>query len=468
VNIAVIGTGYVGLVSGVCLADFGLHVTCVDRDEARIRRLAEGEVPIHEPRLAELLRRNLAEGRLAFTTDAPAAVRHSLVIFIAVGTPARPDGGSDIRDVEDAARTVAESLDGYRVVVTKSTVPVGTGRRIRHILSSHDGHPGGAVFDVASNPEFLREGSAVEDFLRPDRVVIGADSPQAVAILRDLYRPLYLIETPFVITTLETAELIKYAANAFLATKISFMNEMANLCETLGADVHVLAKALGLDRRIGPKFLHPGPGFGGSCFPKDTRALARLARSQGCPTLLTEATVEVNERQRFRMLDKITAALGVADPGSLAGLTIGVLGLAFKPNTDDIREAPAVAIARELLRRGATVRAYDPAAMEQAARVLPGVEYRTDAYSAAQGADGLVLLTEWNQFRNLDLTRLKTVMRRPVLLDLRNVYEPQVAEALGFRYEGVGRGRAPQGAGAVAAPALAGAADGQAEDAATC
>jgi UDPglucose 6-dehydrogenase len=441
VNITVIGTGYVGLVTGVCLADFGLHVTCVDRDERRIRRLTEGEVPIHEPRLAEMLRKNLAEGRLAFTTGAASAVRHSLVIFIAVGTPSRPDGGSDLRDVEEAARTVAEHLDGYRVVVTKSTVPVGTGRRIRQILRERNGHAAGTVFDVASNPEFLREGSAVEDFLRPDRVVIGADSPQAIAILRDLYRPLYLIETPFVITTLETAELIKYAANAFLATKISFMNEMANLCEALGADVHVLAKALGLDRRIGPKFLHPGPGFGGSCFPKDTRALARLARGHGCPTLLTEATVEVNERQVRRMLDKITAACGATDSASLAGVTVGVLGLAFKPNTDDIREAPAVRIVGELQRRGASVRAYDPAAMEQAARVLPEVEYRSDAYGTAEGADALVLLTEWNQFRNLDLARLKALMRRPVLVDLRNVYEPEVAERLGFHYEGVGRGR---------------------------
>jgi UDPglucose 6-dehydrogenase len=449
VNIAVIGTGYVGLVTGVCLADFGLHVTCVDKDEARIRTLAAGEVPIHEPRLAEILQKNLAEARLEFTTDAASAIARSLVIFIAVGTPPRADGGCDIRDVEEAARVVARHLDGYRVVVTKSTVPVGTGRRIRQILHGQDGHAPGTVFDVASNPEFLREGSAVEDFLRPDRVVIGADSAQAVAILRDLYRPLYLIETPFVITTVETAELIKYAANAFLATKISFMNEMANLCEAIGADVHVLAKALGLDKRIGSKFLHPGPGFGGSCFPKDTRALARLARAHACPSRLTEATVEVNERQTLRMLDKITAAVGVDDPQSLTGLTIGVLGLAFKPNTDDIREAPALVIIRELLRRGASVQAYDPAAMGHAARLLPEVQCRKDAYGTAEDADALVLVTEWNQFRNLDLARLKTLMRRPVLVDLRNVYEPQIATALGFRYEGVGRG------GAATSPAAA-------------
>jgi UDPglucose 6-dehydrogenase len=442
VNIAMIGTGYVGLVTGVCLADFGLHVTCVDRDDARIRTLAQGEVPMHEPRLAEMLRKNLAEGRLDFTTDTARAVKHSLVIFIAVGTPSRADGDSDLRDVEDAARAVAGHLDGYRVVVTKSTVPVGTGRRIMRILRDHN-RDADTLVDVASNPEFLREGSAVEDFLRPNRVVIGADSPHAVAILRDLYRPLYLIETPFVITTVETAELIKYAANAFLAMKIGFMNEMANLCEALDADVHVLARALGLDNRIGPKFLHPGPGFGGSCFPKDTRALGRLARRHGCPTLLTEAAVQVNERQKRRMVDKITAALGVGDAGALAGVTIGVLGLAFKPNTDDIREAPALSIVGELLRRGASVQAFDPAAMAQAARVLPQVTYRSDAYSTAEGADGLVLLTEWNQFRNLDLARLKTLMRRPVLLDLRNVYAPELAEAAGLQYAAVGRGGRP-------------------------
>jgi len=440
VNIAIIGTGYVGLVTGVCLADFGLHVTCVDKDETRIETLRRGDVPIHEPRLAEILRKNLAEGRIQFTSDIGAAVRHSLVVFIAVGTPSQADGESDLRDVEQVARTIARHLEGYKVVVTKSTVPAGTGRRIEQILREHsNGRAPGAVFDVASNPEFLREGSAVEDFLRPDRIVIGAESPQAVAILRDLYRPLHLLDTPFVITTVETAELIKYAANSFLAMRISFMNEMANLCESVGADVQVLGRAVGLDGRIGPRFLHPGPGFGGSCFPKDTRALARLARRHGCPTLLTEATVEVNERQKRRMVDKITAALGVAGAGSLAGLTIGVLGLAFKPDTDDIRDAPALQIARELLRRGASIQAYDPAAMAQAAHVLPDVQYRGDAYAAAEGADAVVLVTEWNEFGNLDLGRLKTVMRRPVLVDLRNVYEPESAEAAGFQYEGVGR-----------------------------
>jgi UDPglucose 6-dehydrogenase len=437
VNIAIIGTGYVGLVTGVCFADFGVHVTCIDRDEARIAGLAEGRVPIHEPRLAELLRKALDAGRIEFTTD-PAAVRRSLVVFIAVGTPADENGGADLRDVEAAARSIAQHLDGYQVVVTKSTVPVGTGRRIAAILGEQS--PRGTVVDVASNPEFLREGSAVEDFLRPNRVVIGADSPQAVAILRDLYRPLYLIETPFVVTTVETAELIKYASNAFLAVKISFINEIANLCEHLGADVHVVARSMGLDQRIGPKFLHAGPGFGGSCFPKDTRALACLARQHGCPSMLVEATVAVNERQRERMIDKIVDALGVPrDPGRLDGVTIGVLGLAFKPNTDDVREAPALHIIRALLERGAHVRAHDPAAMEQACRLCPDVDYRADASSVAADADALVLVTEWNEFRNLDLGHLKTLMRRPILLDLRNAYDPDHVESLGFEYHGVGR-----------------------------
>ncbi len=441
-NIAIIGTGYVGLVTGVCFADFGVHVTCVDRDAARIAALARGEVPIHEPRLGEILKKNLDEGRLEFTTDAARAVRESLVVFIAVGTPSLDDGSADLRDVEEVARTIARNLDGYKVIVTKSTVPIGTGRRIQRILRAENGHAEPLSFDVASNPEFLREGSAMEDFLRPNRVVIGADSPQAVAILRDLYRPLSLIETPFVVTTIETAELIKYASNTFLAMKVSFINEMANLCEVLGADVHVAARAMGLDRRIGSKFLHPGPGYGGSCFPKDTRALARLARQHGCPSLLAEATVEVNERQKARMVEKIVAALG--GPGeALHEVTVAVLGLAFKPNTDDVREAPALAIVEELLRRGARVQAYDPAAMDQARRLLPQVDYRADAYSAAEGADALVLVTEWNQFRNLDLGRLKGLMRRPLLLDLRNVYEPEKATAFGFEHHGVGRGHRP-------------------------
>ena len=439
-NIAIIGTGYVGLVTGVCFAEFGVHVTCVDMDEERINRLTKGEVPIYEPRLGELLQKSLQEDRIHFSTDTGRAVRDSLVVFIAVGTPSKEDGSADLRYVEEVARTVARNLNGYKVIVTKSTVPVGTGRRIQQIIREEIGNGSQGIFDVASNPEFLREGSAIEDFLRPSRVIIGADSPQAVAILQDLYRPLYLIETPFVITSIEAAELIKYASNSFLAMKISFMNEMANLCEALGADVHVVAKAMGLDQRIGSKFLHPGPGFGGSCFPKDTRALAQLAKEHGCRTQLVETTVEVNEGQKLRMVEKIVGALGVSlNPGSLEGFTVGILGLAFKPNTDDVRESSSLVIIRELQRRGARVQAYDPAAMEQAQRFLPDVDYRTDACSAAEGADAVVLITEWNQFRNLDLEKIKGLMRRPILVDLRNVYEPERVRALGFEYHGVGR-----------------------------
>jgi UDPglucose 6-dehydrogenase len=443
VNIAIIGTGYVGLVTGVCFAEFGLHVTAVDKDVERIDRLTKGDLPVHEPRLAEMLRKNLDEDRIHFTTDVARAVQQSLVIFIAVGTPARDDGSADLQYVEEVARTIAHNLDGYKVVVIKSTVPVGTGRWVERILreehANGNGHGTRCVFDMASNPEFLREGAAVEDFLRPNRVVIGADSPQAVAILQDLYRPLYLIETPFVIASIEAAELIKYGSNAFLATKISFMNEMANLCESLGVDVHVVAKAMGLDQRIGSKFLHPGPGFGGSCFPKDTRALARLARNHDTPVRLVEAVIEVNEAQRARMVAKILRALELDESASLEGTTLGVLGLAFKPDTDDVRESPALAIVAELRRRGARVQAYDPAAMEAARSALPDVVYRPDAYSVAEDADAVVLMTEWNQFRNLDLSRMKSLMRRPILVDLRNVYEPERVRAIGLTYQGVGR-----------------------------
>jgi UDPglucose 6-dehydrogenase len=443
VNIAIIGTGYVGLVTGVCFAEFGLHVTAVDKDVERIDRLTKGDLPVHEPRLAEMLRKNLDEDRIHFTTDVARAVQQSLVIFIAVGTPARDDGSADLQYVEKVARTIAHNLDGYKVVVIKSTVPVGSGRWVERIIreehANGNGHGTRCVFDMASNPEFLREGAAVEDFLRPNRVVIGADSPQAVAILQDLYRPLYLIETPFVIASIEAAELIKYGSNAFLATKISFMNEMANLCESLGVDVHVVAKAMGLDQRIGSKFLHPGPGFGGSCFPKDTRALARLARNHDTPVRLVEAVIEVNEAQRARMVAKILRALELDESASLEGTTLGVLGLAFKPDTDDVRESPALAIVAELRRRGARVQAYDPAAMEAARSALPDVVYRPDAYSVAEDADAVVLMTEWNQFRNLDLSRMKSLMRRPILVDLRNVYEPERVRAIGLTYQGVGR-----------------------------
>jgi UDPglucose 6-dehydrogenase len=440
-NIAVVGTGYVGLVTGVCFAEFGVNVTCADKDQRRIAKLAEGESPIHEPRLSEMLQRNLQQGRIHFTTDTEHAVKQSLVVFIAVGTPPKEDGSADLRYVEEVARAIGKSLDGYKVIVTKSTVPVGTGQMIQQIIRAENGNGSHGAFDVASNPEFLREGSAIEDFLRPNRVVIGASSPQAIAILQDLYRPLYLIETPFVITSLEAAELIKYASNSFLALKISFINELANLCEPLGVDVHVLAKAMGLDQRIGPKFLHAGPGFGGSCFPKDTQALAQIAKKHGSSIRLVETLVNVNEQQKLRMVDKIVNALGVSSNGdSLAGRTIAVLGLAFKPNTDDIRDAPSITIIRELQRRGAHVQAFDPAAMEQAQQFLTDVDYRTDPYDAAQGADALVLVTEWNEFRNLDLNKMKGLLRRPLFLDLRNVYEPERVKALGFEYYGVGRG----------------------------
>ena len=439
-NIAIVGTGYVGLVTGVCLAEFGVNVTCTDKDQDRIAKLSKGESPIHEPRLAEMLEKNLREGRIHFTTDTERAVRDSLIVFIAVGTPAKDDGSADLCYVEEVAKAIARNLNGYKVIVTKSTVPVGTGRKIQKIIREENGNGSKGVFDIASNPEFLREGSAIEDFLRPNRMVIGADSPQAVAILQDLYRPLYLIETPFVITTIEAAELIKYASNSFLAMKISFMNELANLGEALGVDVHVVAKAMGLDQRIGPKFLHPGPGFGGSCFPKDTLALVQIAKEHGSRTRLIETVIEVNEQQKLRMVDKIVGALGVSlNPDSLKGVTVGVLGLAFKPNTDDVRDAPSLVIVRELQRRGARVQAYDPAAMEQAQQVLPEVDFRADAYSTAEGSDVLVLITEWNQFRNLDLKKIKSLMRRPILVDLRNVYDRERVRTLGFEYRGVGR-----------------------------
>jgi UDPglucose 6-dehydrogenase len=440
-NISIIGTGYVGLVTGVCFAEFGVNVICADKDKQRIAQLAEGESPIHEPRLTEMLQRNLQQGRIHFTTDTEYAVKQSLVVFIAVGTPPKQDGSADLRYVEEVAQIIGENLDGYKVIVTKSTVPVGTGKKIEQIIQRTNGNTAHGAFDVASNPEFLREGSAIEDFLRPNRVVIGANSPQAIAILQDLYRPLYLIETPFIITNLEAAELIKYASNSFLALKISFINEMANLCEALAVDVHVLAKAMGLDQRIGPKFLHAGPGFGGSCFPKDTQALTHIAREHGCSANLIEALVAVNEQQKLRMVEKIVRALRPSsEAGSLEGMTVGILGLAFKPNTDDVRDAPAIAIIQELQRRGARVQAFDPAATETARSLLPDVDYRSDAYSTAEETDALVLLTEWNEFRNLELSRIKALMRRPLFLDLRNVYEPDRVKAQGFEYYGVGRG----------------------------
>ena len=432
-HIAVVGTGYVGLVTGACFAEFGVNVTCVDVDEEKIRKLSEGHIPIYEPGLDTLVSKNTQAGRLSFTTDIASAVEQALVIFLAVGTPPREDGSADLRFIEEAARSVARHMNGYKVVVTKSTVPVGTGERLRSVIREHQTEPHN--FGVVSNPEFLREGAAIDDFMRPDRVVIGTRDEPAAAIMRDLYRPLFLIETPIVFTSLEAAELTKYAANAFLATKISFINEIANLCDEIGCDVHDVAKAIGMDNRIGRKFLHPGPGFGGSCFPKDTSALLSVARAYGGESLIVESVVEVNRRQRARMTRKIERLVG-----DLRGQTVAVLGLSFKPETDDMREAPAIDIIRDLVERGARVRAYDPVAVEQARPLLPAeVEYAEDEYTAVEGADCLIFITEWNQFRALNMTRVKELMRAPRIADLRNIYEPAAMRELGFDYVGVGR-----------------------------
>ena len=432
-HIAMIGTGYVGLVSGACFAEFGMHVLCMDTDADKIAALRDGRIPIYEPGLEEMVKRNVAAGRLDFTTDMREAVEKSLVIFIAVGTPRHDDGSADLSAVEAVAREIGRHMNGYKVIVDKSTVPVGTGKWVGEVIRAHQERP--AAFDVVSNPEFLREGAAIEDFLRPNRVVIGAESEQAKAIMRDLYRPLFLNETPMVFTSVESAEMIKYASNAFLATKISFINEIANLCEKVGADVHHVAKGMGLDGRISSKFLHPGPGFGGSCFPKDTSALVQLGRKLGVEMKVVGSAVEVNEAQKRRMVDKIEEAAG----GELSGKTAAVLGLSFKPNTDDMREAPALVIVRGLLERGAGVRAFDPVAMPVARPLMPDVAFCKDEYEAAEGADVLVLVTEWNQFRMLDMERIRSLMRAPVVADLRNIYEPEEMRRLGFTYTCVGR-----------------------------
>ena len=432
-KIAMIGTGYVGLVSGACFAEFGPDVTCVDVDAAKIKRLLNGEIPTYEPGLHDLVAKGIQSGRLSFTTDLAHAVTEADAVFIAVGTPSRRgDGHADLRYVEAAAIEVAKSLKGYTVIVTKSTVPVGTGRRVAELIR---GANPTAEFDVASNPEFLREGSAIGDFMRPDRVVIGAETDRARAVMQALYRPLYLMETPVVMTTLETAELTKYAANAFLATKITFINEMADLCEKVGANVQDVARGMGLDGRIGKKFLHAGPGYGGSCFPKDTIALVRTAQEYGSPARLVETVVQVNDTRKGAMASRVIAACG----GSVRGKTVGVLGVAFKPNTDDMRDAPSMAIVPALQDAGATVRAYDPAAMHEAGPLLPGVQWCTDAYDAAVGADVLVIITEWNEFRALDLDRVGASMTQKVLVDLRNVYRAEDVRAQGFRYTSIGR-----------------------------
>lgn len=431
-NICVIGTGYVGLVTGTCLAEFGMNLVCVDNDTQKIELLRQGKIPIYEPNLEALVNKNMKEGRLRFSSNIEEGIRSSLVIFIAVGTPPKEDGSADLRYVEEVAKEIAHWMDGYKVIVMKSTVPVGTTRWLKGFIESHQKKS--IPFDIVSNPEFLREGSAVEDFLRPDRVIIGAESEQAIAIMKDIYSALYLIETPFVITNLETAEMIKYATNAFLATKVTFINEIANLCERVGADVHHVAKAMGLDGRIGRKFLHPGPGYGGSCFPKDTRALLKLAHEKGYQFRILNSVIEANEKQKERMVEKIKEMVG-----EVRGKTIGVLGLSFKPNTSDIRESSAIAIIQRLLTMGARIKAYDPAAMKESEAVLPEIIYARDAYDVADGADALVLMTEWNQFRRLDLQRIKALLKTPIFIDLRNVYDPQQMKRLGFHYCGVGR-----------------------------
>jgi len=431
-DICIIGTGYVGLVTGACLAEFGMNLICMDNDQQKIDLLQQGKVSIHEPGLEDLVLKNMREGRLSFSTSIQDGVASSLVIFIAVGTPSKDDGSADLRAVEEVAKEIARHMDGYKVVVVKSTVPIGTCRRLKQLIQDHQKNP--SPFDIVSNPEFQREGSAVEDFMRPDRVTIGAESEQAIAIMKDIYSALYLLETPFVITSLETAEMIKYAANSFLATKVTFINEIANLCEMVGADVHHVARAMGLDGRIGKKFLHPGPGFGGSCFPKDTRALSKIARERGYVFKILDSVIEVNEEQKQRMVMKIKEKVG-----DLRGKTIGILGLSFKPNTDDIRESSSIAIIQGLLAMGAKVKAFDPAAMEEAKAVLPQLEYGMDAYDVAKGADALVLVTEWNQFRRLDLQRIKSLLKKPIFIDLRNVYDPDRMRRLGFNYCGVGR-----------------------------
>ncbi len=431
-RIAVIGTGYVGLVSGACFAEFGVDVTCVDVDASKIEKLKAGGIPIYEPGLDTIVAKNVEAGRLHFTTDIKSAVEQALVVFLAVGTPPQPDGTPDMSYYRQAAKDVAEAMNGYKVLVTKSTVPVGTGKWLREFVQANLAVE--TEFGVASNPEFLREGAAIEDFMRPDRVVVGSNEERAIEVMKELYRPLYLIETPVVITSLEAAELIKYAANAFLATKITFINEIANLCDAIGCDVHDVARGMGMDNRIGRKFLHPGPGYGGSCFPKDTRALTTVADQFGVETRIVDAVIEANDRQRDAMIPKIENLVG-----DLSGKKIGVLGLSFKPETDDMRESPAIEIIAGMIAKGASVKAFDPVAMEESKHFISGIEYATDEYDALAGADAMVIVTEWNQFRALDFDKVKSLLTSPKIADLRNIYEPSDMRELGFEYVGVGR-----------------------------
>ncbi len=436
-RITMIGTGYVGLVTGTCFAEFGHDVTCVDKDQKKIKTLLDGKIPIYEPGLDQLVEKNCSEGRLHFTTELKDAVANAEAVFLAVGTPSsrRGDGYADLTYIYEATKEIAAELKGYTVIVDKSTVPVGTAEQVARII--HEVNPE-ADFDVASNPEFLREGAAIHDFMRPDRVVIGVESDRAEEVLRNIYKPLFLRETPIVRTGIKTAELTKYAANAFLATKISFINEIALLCDSIGADVIDLAKGIGMDGRIGSKFLHPGPGYGGSCFPKDTLALLRIAQEHGQSLRIIEATVEVNAAQKAMMVKKIRDALG----GNEAGKTIAVLGLTFKPETDDMRDAPAITILPALLEKGAKIRAHDPQGMAEAKHYLPdSLEYVDDAYEACTGADAVILMTEWNQYRALDLEKLRNLMKGAAFIDLRNVYSPEQMTKNGFTYTGVGRSK---------------------------
>ncbi len=436
-RVAMIGSGYVGLVSGACFADFGHVVTCIDKDAGKIERLNRGEIPIYEPGLDRLVEDNMSAGRLFFTTDATDAVREADAVFIAVGTPSRRgDGYADLSYVYAAAEEIAQLMQGFTVVVTKSTVPVGTGDEIETIIAKARAD---ADFAVVSNPEFLREGAAISDFKRPDRVVIGTSDPRAEEVMRELYRPLSLNEAPLMFTSRRTSELIKYAANAFLAMKITFINEVADLCEKLDADVQQVARGIGLDNRIGSKFLNAGPGYGGSCFPKDTLALVRTAQSAGAPLRLIETTVSINDARKKAMAARVSSALGAeAAPGSLAGKTVGVLGLAFKPNTDDMRDAPSLDIVPALQAMGARVQAFDPEAHE-ARQLLPDVRFTSSPYEAVEGADAVVIITEWDQFRALDLERVKALMRSPTLIDLRNIYKTEAMARMGFRYFSIGR-----------------------------
>ena len=432
-RVVMVGTGYVGLVSGACFADFGHDVICVDKDESKISMLEAGEIPIYEPGLESLVADNVKAKRLSFTTDLANAVPGADAVFIAVGTPSRRgDGHADLSYVYQASEEIGNLLDGYTVVVTKSTVPVGTGNEVEAIIRNVRSD---ADFSVASNPEFLREGAAIADFKRPDRVVVGTEDARAIDVMRELYRPLYINETPIVFTNRATSELIKYAANAFLATKITFINEMADLCEKVGANVQEVARGIGLDGRIGSKFLHAGPGYGGSCFPKDTLALVRTAEQAGSPTKIVEAVVEINDRRKKAMADRVKAACG----GSVSGKTIAALGLTFKPNTDDMRDSPSLDIIPALQADGAQIRAFDPAGMEESRKLFKDIQFCDGPYDALQGADAVVLITEWDVFRAMDLDRVKSLMKSPVMIDLRNVYTPQLMTENGFQYSSIGR-----------------------------